>query len=103
MKRTRYLGDWARLGIIASLLWMLGSAYHFSGANQKAYWQATSRDCLALQKEPPPAFNLWSCGVYNRAQGDEARKHAWDGVAQRSLGPVLVGWLVVYLCALFRR
>ena len=94
------VGDWTRLGIIASVFWVIGSAYYLSETNQEAYWQLYSRDCLALQKHPPPEFSLWSCGTYNRTQWGEARKHAWDGVFLRSLAPVLLAWLFVYL---FRR
>ena len=36
MKAARDLGDWTRLGIIASLLWAIGSAYHLTGVNKQA-------------------------------------------------------------------
>jgi hypothetical protein len=103
MKAARHLGDWARLGIIASIFWAIGSAYYLTGTNRKTYWQATSMDCLALQKAPPPGFNLWACGAYNRAQWDEAGKRAWEGVALRSLGPIPLAWLLGYGCVRLAR
>ena len=98
MTAARDLGDWARLGIIASVLWAMGSAYYLTGANQQAYFKSHSKDCLGLQKQPPPGFNLWACGAYNRAQWEEARRHAWDGVALRALGPIPLAWLFAYGC-----
>ena len=103
MKAAHHLGDWTRLGIIVSVFWVIVSAYYLTGANQKAYWQATSKDCLALQNAPPPGFNLWVCGPYKRAQWEEARKHAWDGVALRSLGPIPLAWLLAYACGRLAR
>jgi len=85
-----------RLGIAASLLWAMGSAYVLTQANRQAYFQAHSKDCLALQEAPPPEFNLWACGEQNRALWDEARAHAWDGVSLRALGPVALAWLAAY-------
>lgn len=97
-KRARDLGALVRIGILASFFWAAGSAYYLTGANKQAWFQSHSRDCLALQKEPPPGFNLWACGAYNRAQWEGARKHAWDGVALRALGPIPLAWLLVYAC-----
>jgi hypothetical protein len=97
------MGAVIRLGIAASLLWAMGSAYYLVGANKEAYFQAHSKDCLALQKAPPPGFNLWACGAENRAQWEEARNHAWDGVALRALGPVALGWLLAFGCARLMR
>jgi len=90
------LGDWIRLGIIASVFWAAASAYYLTGANRQAYWQSHSKDCLALQKDPPPDFNLWACGAYNRSQWQEAGNRAWDGVALRALGPIPLAWLLAY-------
>ena len=93
------MGDLTRLGIAASLIWAMGSAYVLTQANKQAYFQAHAKDCLALQKAPPPNFNLWTCGAENRTQWEEARKHAWDGVALRALGPIALGWLLALSCA----
>lgn len=90
------MGDLTRLGIAASLIWAMGSAYVLTQANKQAYFEARAKDCLALRKAPPPGFNLWTCGAENRAQWEEARKHAWDGVALRALGPIALGWLLAY-------
>jgi hypothetical protein len=98
MTGARNLGVWTRFGLIASLFWVLGSAYYLKGANRQAYFQSHSKDCLALQKAPPPGFNLWACGAYNRAQWDAAGKRAWDGVALRALGPIPLAWLLAYGC-----
>lgn len=103
MKTARDVGDWTRLGIIASLLWAIGSAYHLTGVNKQAYFQSHSHDCLALQQAPPPGFNLWACGTENRAQWDEASKHVWDGVALRALGPIPLAWLFAYGCVRLAR
>ncbi len=102
-KRARDLGALVRIGILASFFWAAGSAYYLTGANKAAYFQSHARDCLALQKEPPPGFNLWACGAYNRAQWTEAREHTWDGVALRALGPIPLGWLLVYGCVRLAR
>jgi hypothetical protein len=85
-----------RLAIAASLLWVIGSAYFMTQANRRVYFDAHSKDCLALQKAPPPGFNPWTCGEQNRALWQEARGRAWDGVPLRALGPVALGWLIVY-------
>jgi hypothetical protein len=98
MKAPRDLGTRTRLGIAASLLWAMGSAYYLTGANEQAYFQSHSQDCLALRQAPPPAFNLWACGEQNRAQWEEARSHLWDGVALRVLGPIALAWLLAYGC-----
>ncbi len=93
------MGDLTRLGIAASLIWAMGSAYVLTQANKQAYFQAHAKDCLALQMAPPPKFNLWTCGAENRTQWEEARKHAWDGIALRALGPIALGWLLAFGCA----
>jgi hypothetical protein len=103
MKATGNLGDWTRLGIIVSVFWAIGSAYYLTGVNRQAYWQSASKDCLALQKAPPPGFNLWACGADNRAQWQGARRRAWDGVALRSLGPIPLAWLFAYACVRLAR
>jgi hypothetical protein len=65
--------------------------------------ESHSKDCIALQKAPPPGFNLWACGAENRAQWQEARSRMWDGVALRALGPVALAWLLGYGCARLAR
>ncbi len=102
-KRARALGDWTRLGIAASLLWAMGSAYTLYGANKHAYFQTHSQDCLALRQAPPPGFNLWACGAENRALWEEAGTRAWDGVALRALGPIPLAWLIAYGCVQLAR
>jgi hypothetical protein len=92
------VGTWIRLGIAASLIWAMGSGYALTQANRRAYFDTSSKDCLALQKAPPPGFNLWTCSEENRGLWHEARAHAWDGVPLRALGPVALGWLVAYAC-----
>lgn len=103
MNSAPRLGDWTRFGIIVSVLWAIVSAYYLTGANRQAYWHSTAKDCLALQKAPPAGFNLWACGADNRAQWQEARKRAWDGVALRSLGPIPLAWLLAYGCVRLAR
>lgn len=100
---SNYLGTWARLGIAASLIWAMGIAYSLTQANKRAYFEAHSKDCLALQQAPPPGFNLWACGAENRAQWEEAGNHAWDGVALRVLGPIALAWLLAYGCVRLAR
>ena len=96
MNAARDLGGWVPLGVAISLFWAIGSAYYLTGVNKSAYFQSHSNDCLALQKAPPPGFNLWACGAHNRAQWVEAGSHMWDGVALRALGPVALAWLFGY-------
>jgi hypothetical protein len=103
MNAARDLGGWVPPGVALSLFWVIGSAYYLTGANKEAYFQSHSKDCLALQKPPPPGFNLWACGADNRAQWQEARSRMWDGVALRALGPVVLAWLLVYGFARFAR
>jgi hypothetical protein len=104
MRTASGLSTLARLGLAASLLWALGSAYALTQANRRAYFDAHSKDCLALQKTPPPGFTLWACGEENRALWHEARVHAWDGVPLRALGPIALAWLCTYgIARLIRR
>ena len=90
-----------RLSMAASLIWAVGSAYHLVGANQRAYFDAHSKDCLALHKAPPPGFNLWACGEQNLALWDKAGARAWDGVTP--FGPVALGWLAYACVRIVRR
>jgi hypothetical protein len=103
MNGARDLGNWVRVAIVLSVFWIIGSPYYLTGANKDAYFQSHSKDCLALQKAPPPGFNLWACGAENRAQWQEARSHMWEGVAQRALGPIALAWLLAYSCARLAR
>ena len=93
------MAAWIRLGIAASLLWAMGSAYVLSQANARAYFDTHSKDCLELQKVPPPKFSLWTCAEEHRALWHEAGARAWDGVLLRTLGPVALCWLLAYTCA----
>ena len=97
------MGTWIRLGIAASLIWVMGSAYALTQANRRAYFDTHSKDCLALQKAPPPEFNLWACSEENRALWSEAGSRAWDGVPLRALGPVAFAWLLAYGCVRLAR
>jgi hypothetical protein len=98
------IGGWKRIGIVASVVWMLGGAisYHLyevaaldtrdmSTFNlcYKARTQGSNYDGIAALK---------TCGQNSRESRSQFFETIWTDDLSVALVPVPLGWLAAYIC-----
>ena len=88
------LNGWQRIGLVLSVLWVLGAAIHERNKQVNAadaLFQLQYRICLGQ------ADTMKNCGdtvLYQAAMDATA---SWSNVAFYAFGPVIAGWLVVLI------
>jgi hypothetical protein len=89
------LNRWQRIGVVLSVLWMLGGAAYerksqVDTATSSA--QLTYKMCLDIGGE-----QIAKCSEEFAKNYAEFLKPYWIDVALRAFAPVLLGWLLVFI------
>lgn len=89
------LNGWHRIGIVLSILWMIGGAV-YERNNQREFAgkiaQFDYSNCL--DKQPAPGRD---CSKVIRESLEKWNKPDWGGVIYVAFAPIVAGWIVVYL------
>jgi hypothetical protein len=109
VKRRSRLGGWAKIGIVASVLWVLGAgtATHIDEARRaNEMYRITFDDCTNHMPRPLPssAEELLSCYEKARISRKFAIERSWDNAAFAALAPLPLFWLIAWgIRAVYRR
>ncbi len=92
------INGWQRLGIVVSVLWIIGAALFQRTSDvdrAQDFMNETYQTCIDLKKQHND-FNFGPCM-------DEAEKNyaifvkdSWGNVAFTALAPIPIGWLLAY-------
>jgi hypothetical protein len=96
------LGGWHRVGIVLSVLWVLGAGFYQRNADLRAadkfskvsYDICLDTESLHMQRDP----HYVSGGCVEQAVGayQISLRGSWGNVAFVALAPVPVAWAIVY-------
>lgn len=90
MKRLR-LNVWQRLGVVASILWMLGG-----GVWQRARYAAMALVHYRMTRDEC-AGSAGDCLQAANVAADQVLKESWPDVASFALTPVILAWALAYV------
>jgi hypothetical protein len=88
------LNGWQRIGLVLSVLWVIGSAIHERNKQVNAaheLFQFQYRMCLEK------ADSMKKCGDTVSLQAAMDATASWSNVAFYAFGPVIAGWLVALI------
>lgn len=88
------LNGWQRIGLVLSVLWVLGAAIHVRNEQVNAadkLFQSQYRMCL---EQADPVKN---CGDTVSLQTAMDATAYWSDAAFYAFGPVIAGWLIVLI------
>jgi hypothetical protein len=95
---TIKINGWKRIGIIASVVWMIGAGLYTHGALQKSDSKvavAAALDCMSYI--PNGITSLAECDKRREAYNAETYSGEWIGAAVVAFVPVPFGWGFTYL------
>jgi hypothetical protein len=98
---------WQRLGVVASLLWIVGSGIWQRNNDAKlADYMAfrAYQECMGFDPQGrgvtwprPTGEQTAKCGTETQAAYDSVMKGSWGNVAGLALFPALYGWILAYV------
>ncbi|MAU60725.1 MAG: hypothetical protein CMI62_08370 [Parvibaculum sp.] len=92
------LNVWHRLGVVATVLWILGGGLWHMGAEWDRHYEAYNGIiplCFALFPDDQKARDL--CVTEKEGFRDDARSTVWAIIAIKTLLPIPLAWGLVYL------
>lgn len=97
--RMARLNGWKRIGIIASIAWILGAGLHRHGVVQRRYSEMDVEDTLNCEKWLAGLPDIKHCDWYisDPAQLKAQAEDAWFEAALVGFTPVPLGWGFAYL------
>jgi hypothetical protein len=99
------VSGWQRIGIVATLIWMIGSFFWYSFEIKSPVWHLYEYDVSRCAEKDGPERSA----CYDKASTDRQRlsqagdKDFWEGVPHVMLLPPLVLWVLVSLFVLTMR
>jgi hypothetical protein len=98
-KRVKRLGGWHRIGITASILWLVVGAFwgykvgDLEGYRTVDHWRY---DCIWDQHAvPSPSVSDWCIQESNKLW-PALNRNTWTYTALYALVPIVLGWLTAY-------
>ena len=99
----RKLNMWQRLGVVVSLLWIVGAGTWQRNSDQQLanVLSFTTYDDCKNKPLPQPTSGVESvidqCATDVQEAHDYVMADSWEHVASFALLPVLLGWIIAYL------